>query len=626
MIVVFWMLFVNLQAQNDIDESTTTPIELEDLIQMRQQISTNQVIPINCLTEIELAEIGVFNLEQCKNIIIHRATFGNFIHAQELIQCMIPVEKIDSIFLQLDFRTSFKQEILNLHTLKKIDKLSVSGRLKPPSHSSNISTILPNWGYELKVKINLSQNLDFGASIDNDPGEKRLDFYTGYLQFKGKSIIKNIILGNFICQFNKGLIFGSSGQFGSPISLENYTYQPVGIKPYSSYNEDIGHIGAAIFSQLKHIEIYAGLGQKSIDCQLNLKQNAFINRQFGGIHHSELQIARRHNNSENFGFFAIQKHGKKYDLNFSFSRYQYLIPKQINIKNDTLFLKQLYFFEGQLTVPNFLGGRWILNSAFDFNTHNWAHCAAGVYAITKNFSWGIKLIQIPKEYQAPELNTRLQYLKNKTSIESGFDAQITRKFSMKIRNTMEQPNVPQIKQINLENYQKQTVIARYEFAKNTDVTGQFKRETTFSGVNEETGKSFLYSSQLSQKIQLSKTLNFEYDFLQKWNNFSMNYNYLYHVGIQFRIYKNLSLLTEQDWFHCLEGSLYQLDNSMPGTLGYMVYSGIGEMFNAVAKIKFGKHVFLNVKLQKMQKMNVKNTTEIDGTSSYHRIFVQIKFQ
>jgi hypothetical protein len=65
---------------------------------------------------------------------------------------------------------------------------------------------------------------------------------------------------------------------------------------------------------------------------------------------------------------------------------------------------------------------------------------------------------------------------------------------------------------------------------------------------------------------------------------------------------------------------------MPGTLSYLVYSGIGEMFNAVAKIKFGKHVFLNVKLQKMQKMNVKNTTEIDGTSSYHRIFVQIKFQ
>ena len=624
--MVFWMLFVNLQAQNDIDQSSMTPVELDDLNLLRQQQLQNQIILINCLSEIELSELGIFSPQQCKNIIIHRNEFGAFIHAQELIQCSFPIEKIDSIFHQLDFQSSFKQDFFNLTDLRKFDKLTFSGRLKPPSNSSNIPNNFSNLGYEFKGKINFSHNLDLGFSIDTDPGEKGLDFYTGYIQFKGKSALKNIILGNFVCQFNKGLIFGTSGQFGSPISLENYTYQPVGIKSYSSYNEDIGHVGIAISAGCKKFEFFAGVGHKMIDCQLNSQQNAFINRQFGGMHLSELQRSRKHNNTENFAFLAVQKTNKNYALNFTFSGYHYPIPKQLNLKNDTSFLNRLYFFEGQFTVPHFLGGRWILNSAFDFNTNTFANFVAGVYSITKNFSWGIKFMNIPTDYQAPELNSRLIYSKNKTSMETGFDLQLTRRFALKIRNSMEEPNVPQIKQINNENYQKQTVIARYEFAKNAEITCQFKRETSFSGVPYQLGKSQLFSGQISQRLQVSKGFNFEYDLIQKWSNYTPGYNYLFHIGMQLSISKQFSIYGEQNWFNCRDASMYQLDNSMPGTLGYMVYSGIGEMQNFVTKIRVGKHVFLNVKLQKMQKMNVKNPTEIDGTNSYHRIFVQIKFQ
>jgi hypothetical protein len=58
----------------------------------------------------------------------------------------------------------------------------------------------------------------------------------------------------------------------------------------------------------------------------------------------------------------------------------------------------------------------------------------------------------------------------------------------------------------------------------------------------------------------------------------------------------------------------------------MIYSGIGKYYNAILKIHLYKKLWLNLKLQKMQKMIAKNTTEIDGTSSYNRIFVQINFQ
>ena len=58
----------------------------------------------------------------------------------------------------------------------------------------------------------------------------------------------------------------------------------------------------------------------------------------------------------------------------------------------------------------------------------------------------------------------------------------------------------------------------------------------------------------------------------------------------------------------------------------MVYSNIGTYFNAILKVRIISKMWLNIKLQKMQKIDVKNMLDTDTKASYNRIFVQITFQ
>ena len=625
--MVVWMLFVKVNAQIELDQiNIPYNPEIENFTEPVAPKKNSDPIYINCLTEIELFELGIFSAIQCQNILQHLRLYGPFLHAQELIQCEVATSLLDSIYRQLDFRPTLKQQLLLFRPTKESLKIEFSGRLKPPSQSSQLNSELKNWGYEAKLKIKLNPALNFGMSIDNDPGEKPIDFMSAYLHYKGSSRLKELILGNFIAQFNKGLTFGNTGQFGSPITLENYTYQPVGIKSYNAYNEDVGHFGMAVKFDLKKCDLYSGIGQKFIDCRLNDRQTAFTERSFGGFHQTDLQISRRRNNTEQLLFCEIQKTHKNIQMNLLFAHYNYQIPKEIINFGDTQLKYSFNYFEGQITFGNFLGGRWIGNLAIDLTTKNTAICIAGVYVLNKNISWGCKLFKIDQDYTAPELYQRLNQYRNSFGYESGFDIQLTRKIISKIRIETNEVLIPQYQNYPIENSQRQTLILGYRQSKTSEMLAQFRRETDFKSDNVEAGKSYLYTAQFSQKLKLKDRTFLQFGFTQKWNNQTTNFNYVTYANFQYQWTKNIGLLLEQNWFNCIDGNLYQLDNSLPGTISYIVYNGTGELLNLVIKSKIGKHVGLNIKLQKMQKMNVKNTTEIDESNSYNRIFVQIKFQ
>jgi hypothetical protein len=238
-------MFINLYAQIDLDQSIEIPIDIDLLNNLPNKYAPTTTIFINLIQANELEELNFLSPIQCASIIQHRTLYGPFLHAQELIQCNLNIEQIDSLFPNLDFSTSMMDEWRSIQSHFLGGTLTFSGRLKPPTSTLPSSALNSHWGHEFKMKYSVKKNLEIGLSFETDPGEKSIDFFSGFLCYKGKSRLKMLILGNFVTQWNKGLVFGSSGQFGSPISLENYTYQPVSMKAYSSYNEDIGHFGTA---------------------------------------------------------------------------------------------------------------------------------------------------------------------------------------------------------------------------------------------------------------------------------------------------------------------------------------------------------------------------------------------
>jgi len=613
------ILFVKLYPQIEINNNNEIPQEIIVQSTIEDIDVKHQPIYINQFSEEELFETGFFNHQQSGFIVLHRIEFGNFISPQELVQCNIPIEQINAIYKLLRFEKSIGVQIKNIHKPED-PKSTFSVRIKPATFEKPKDAQSDYLGFEMKTKITYNKNIQLGFSIENDVYEKPLDFYSCYLHLKDLSPLKSLILGKYIVQWNRGFTLGSSGQFGSPISLENWTNQLVGIKPYASYSEDLGHWGAAAHISKNNHDFYVGTGFIRFDCSLNWQENAFYQRQFGGYHQTLNQVSRKHNNTEFQSFLGWQKTTSKAIFNTLITHYNYLIPK-INSLNSKVQNDQFLYFEGQITVPNFVGGRWLFNVSFDqiYKKTSWS--GAGVWALNKQLDLGARIQTIPSEFSAPEMSYQLKSTTNETIFEMGIDYQLNKRNQFKIRGQAIQINTPQFNQEINENPLKNIVIFNHSFSKTDILSIQFKRETEFYNA-----KGHLYQLQCNQTIKVNLTNTIHLGFVQKWNNSSSVKNYLLQVGLSSKLGKRLNVSAEQNWFYCPSTNIYNLDNSLPGGLGYMIYSDIGTYFNAILKVRIISKMWLNIKLQKMQKIDVKNMSAIDTKASYNRIFVQITFQ
>jgi hypothetical protein len=613
------ILFNKLYPQIEINNNNELPQEIIAPSTIDDIDVKHQTIYINQFSEEELLETGFFNHLQSELIVFHRIEFGHFISPQELVQCKVTIDQINSIYKWLRFEKSISNQIKNIY--KPDDpKSTFSGRIKPATFEKPNDAQSDYLGFEMKAKITYNKNIQLGFSLENDVYEKPLDFYSCYLHLKDLHPLKSLILGKYIVQWNRGFTLGSSGQFGSPISLENWTNQLVGIKPYASYSEDLGHWGAAAHISKNNHDFYFGTGFIPFDCTLNWQENAFSQRQFGGYHQTQNQVTRKHNNTEFQSFFGWQKTTSKAIFNTLITHYNYLIPK-INTTDSKVQNDKFLYFEGQLTVPNFIGGRWLFNFSFDQNYKKTCISTAGVWALNKQLDFGARIQTIPNEFSAPEMSYQLKSTANETIFEMGIDYQLNKRNQFKIRAQAIQFNTPIFNQEINENPIKNIVIFNHSFSKTDILNIQFKRETEFYNA-----KGYLYQLQCNQTIKVNLTNTFHLGFIQKWNNSSSVKNYLFQVGLNSKLGKRLNVSAEQNWFFCPSTNIYNLDNSLPGGLGYMVYSNIGTYFNAILKVRLISKMWLNIKLQKMQKIDVKNMSTIDTKASYHRIFVQITFQ
>lgn len=621
MLLSLWglILFGKLYPQIEINNNNELPQEIIGQLSMGEIDVLYQPIYINQFSEEELLETGCFNHQQCGSIVAHRIEFGNFISPQELVQCKLNIEQINSIYKWLRFEKSMGAQIKNMHKPDE-PKSTFSGRFKPATFEKPKDAQSDMIGFEMKTKITYNKNIQLGISIENDAYEKPLDFYSGYLHLKDLSTLKSLILGKYNVQWNRGFTMGSSGQFGSPISLENWTNQLVGIKPYASYSEDLGHWGAAAHISKNSHDFYFGAGFIPFDCTLNWQENAFYERQFGGYHQTLNQVSKKHNNTEFQTFLGWQKTTSKAIFNTLITQYNYLIPK-INTTDSKVQNNKFLYFEGQITVPNFIGGRWLFNASFDQIYKTTCLSSSGVWALSKQLDLGARIQIIPLEFSAPEMSYQLKSTANETIFEMGIDYQFNKRNQIKLRGQSIQFNTPQFNQEINENPIKNIVIYNHSFSKTDILSIQFKRETEFYNA-----KGFLYQLQCNQTIKVNLSNTVHLGFVQKWNNSSSVKNYLFQVGLNTKIGKRLNVSAEQNWFYCPSTNIYNLDNSLPGGLGYMVYSNIGTYFNAIVKIRIISKMWLYIKLQKMQKIDVKNMLDTDTKASYNRIFVQITFQ
>jgi len=116
-----------------------------------------------------------------------------------------------------------------------------------------------------------------GLTTEKDPGEKYFsgktplpDFYSLYLSYKGRGMIRQIILGDFSARFGQGTNINTEMRTGLSLTNPGYLSGRSSIRPYTSTDENNLFRGAAVELSYRNIDLDLYYSTYNIDATLNL--------------------------------------------------------------------------------------------------------------------------------------------------------------------------------------------------------------------------------------------------------------------------------------------------------------------------------------------------------------------
>ena len=194
--------------------------------------------------------------------------------------------------------------------------------------------------------IGLTADKDAGEPFSWSPRKNQYgpDFLSCHAQIINKGTIKNLLIGDFQCQFAQGLILG--GAFGLGKGGETITTtrkSNIGILPYSSVNESGFYRGAAATIELhKNLLVsgfYSGTRRDATmgsDDALNTTISSF---QYSGLHRSNRELANRKQILETSYGTVLNYRKRRVDAGIIFQSMHYSIPieKTASVYNQFLF-------------------------------------------------------------------------------------------------------------------------------------------------------------------------------------------------------------------------------------------------------------------------------------------------
>ena len=155
-----------------------------------------------------------------------------------------------------------------------------------------------------RYRYQFRNNLSFGLTAEKDPGEQffgenqkyGFDFYSAHAYVKDLGKIKKAVIGDYQVQFGQGLTTWSGLAFGKSAIVRNVKKRGVGLKPYTSVDENIFMRGGAATVGLDKFELTGFASYKSIDGNIvtdtteNIDEVVFSSFQRTGYHRTPGEI------------------------------------------------------------------------------------------------------------------------------------------------------------------------------------------------------------------------------------------------------------------------------------------------------------------------------------------------
>ncbi len=582
-----------------------------------------RLIPFNRSSKAQLIRFGKLTIQQIDTIQAHKNRYGDFLSAVELLQCGIPISKIELIskhfhfepHLQINalFRTEnnpsqttklqliagiyfdYGMNLLEnnaylLHRNSKIPTDSLGGNIVD---SINQNT-LPQSQY-LKLKVNLNPQLTLGLAIQNDPNEKWGDLFNSYLRYQAKNgsnqSIKSFILGKYVLMQNQGHISTAPFPVGRMFAMESWQYSLQNIQGVGGFNEDVGFWGMAIQYEILRTQRFqlngiTHTGFRKMDAVIRDSMGYFERQQWGGIHVSATEISRKNAVFQSVAFQSLGFTSKRWASNLSLGYYRHSIPRkaQNQLKNHEINVEWA-------ATAQFLGGKW--NGSVAWDGSYFSKYLAAYYLWNSDIQWGWKWEHLPENFYSVELSPYTYYNRGKSILTAGLDWKLNATWLLKVRQTTQESS-----------YWGMALDGKIQRKTSAQIRWEPQNHRIKLGLTHVVSRGHEFRYQLQCSDSFSSTPQFYsscvWKFKSKWADLFVQYS-------QFQ--------TQDELYYASIPSITQNWTSR-------VFSGSGQFISARVKAKLDRHFHVLVQYDWMKKKMV----EPLNSQQFPRIFVQLNIQ
>ena len=243
---------------------------------------------INALSRRGLEATGVLSSFQIESLLDYRKTFGEILSEGELAM----VDGFNSEQARLcAFFFSFEsgREIAEpVERERWRHKTTLRGRYPFVAATPAITA---------RYTLDAGRNVSAGITADSDAGELAKghpvpDFLSGHVSIKGRGILKQVTVGDYVIRAGQGLACWkafSLKAFGTPSSVIK---QPCGAMPYTSSAESGFFRGAAATLSGGEIQLTLFASRHPVDARI-VGDTAYTSIVTDGYHRTEAELAKR---------------------------------------------------------------------------------------------------------------------------------------------------------------------------------------------------------------------------------------------------------------------------------------------------------------------------------------------
>ncbi|BAX79675.1 ComEA family DNA-binding protein [Labilibaculum antarcticum] len=337
----------NTASQNDLIENLIEEIaeqseEELDYSNLLDELNKLLIDPINLnnANESDLDKLFILNKNQITNFIKYRESTGQIFSLYELqlipgfssavIRNIAPFVNLKQISRDTLNTRKKAKHILLLKSEKTIEKEKGYS-----TENTNSRYLGSPWKYYSRYQYTSAQNkISFGFTSEKDKGEpffegenkNGFDFYTAFVQYNSKSILKQVNLGDYQVKFGQGLsLWAGLGGGKSSLTTHN-AYKSQGIKSYKSTDENQFYRGISVLLEpLKNVNLALFSSYKKKDGSLDSDSitpfiSSIVNT---GFHRNSNEFNQKHNLKEMVLGSYLSVNLNKIEMGISFLQTKY---------------------------------------------------------------------------------------------------------------------------------------------------------------------------------------------------------------------------------------------------------------------------------------------------------------